>query len=102
MASEDRSQVVLAYEVPRTPCCLQEVAHNSQDHARLLTDSLIARYVFSLRYIIGGEFFSHLRKAGRFSNDESCFYAAEIALVFEHLHCALPFVATESPPCPLA
>jgi protein kinase X len=39
-----------------------------------------------MEYIIGGEFFSHLRKAGRFPNDMSVFYAAQIALVFEHLH----------------
>lgn len=39
-----------------------------------------------MEYIIGGEFFSHLRKAGRFPNDTSRFYAAEITLVFEHLH----------------
>merc|ERR1719253_1590826 len=39
-----------------------------------------------LEYVIGGEFFSHLRKAGRFPNDTSRFYAAQIALVFEHLH----------------
>jgi protein kinase X len=39
-----------------------------------------------MEYIIGGEFFSLLRKAGRFPNDMSVFYAAQIALVFEHLH----------------
>jgi len=39
-----------------------------------------------LEYVIGGEFFSHLRKAGRFPNDTSRFYAAQITLVFEHLH----------------
>jgi len=39
-----------------------------------------------MEYIIGGEFFSHLRKAGRFPNDVSIFYAAQIALVFEYLH----------------
>ena len=39
-----------------------------------------------MEYIIGGEFFSHLRKAGRFPNDTSKFYAAQIALTFEYLH----------------
>ena len=39
-----------------------------------------------LEYIIGGEFFSHLRKAGRFPNDTARYYAAQISLVFEHLH----------------
>ena len=39
-----------------------------------------------MEYIIGGEFFSHLRKAGRFPNDVSKFYAGQITLVFEYLH----------------
>lgn len=39
-----------------------------------------------LEYIIGGEFFSHLRKAGRFPNDTARYYAAQITLVFEYLH----------------
>jgi len=39
-----------------------------------------------LEYVIGGEFFSHLRKAGRFPNDTSVFYSGQVALVFDHLH----------------
>jgi len=39
-----------------------------------------------MEYIIGGEFFSHLRKAARFPGDTARFYAGQIALVFEHLH----------------
>ena len=39
-----------------------------------------------MEYIIGGEFFLYLRKAGRFPNDTSRFYAAQITLVFEYLH----------------
>jgi len=39
-----------------------------------------------MEYIIGGEFFSHLRKAGRFPNDTSKFYAAQVTMVFEYLH----------------
>ncbi|KAJ3090648.1 hypothetical protein HK102_003096 [Quaeritorhiza haematococci] len=37
-------------------------------------------------YVVGGELFSHLRKAGRFSNDMTRFYAAEIVLAIEYLH----------------
>jgi serine/threonine protein kinase len=39
-----------------------------------------------LQYVIGGEFFSHLRKAGRFPNLTSVYYAAQITLVFDYLH----------------
>uniref|UniRef100_A0A6S9HA20 cAMP-dependent protein kinase n=1 Tax=Heterosigma akashiwo TaxID=2829 RepID=A0A6S9HA20_HETAK len=39
-----------------------------------------------LEYIIGGEFFSHLRRTGRFDNSASCFYSAQIVCVFEYLH----------------
>jgi serine/threonine protein kinase len=39
-----------------------------------------------MEYSIGGEFFSHLRKAGRFPNDTARYYAAQITLVFEYLH----------------
>ena len=39
-----------------------------------------------LEYIVGGEFFTHLRSAGRFSEDASRFYSAEVVLSFEYLH----------------
>ncbi|KAJ3182552.1 hypothetical protein HDU85_002651 [Gaertneriomyces sp. JEL0708] len=39
-----------------------------------------------LEYVCGGELFSHLRKAGKFSNDMTRFYAAEIVLAIEYLH----------------
>eukprot|EP00698_Gefionella_okellyi_P004800 TRINITY_DN14440_c0_g1_i1.p1 TRINITY_DN14440_c0_g1~~TRINITY_DN14440_c0_g1_i1.p1 ORF type:complete len:349 (+),score=57.63 TRINITY_DN14440_c0_g1_i1:47-1048(+) len=37
-------------------------------------------------YVQGGEFFSHLRKRGRLSNEQAQFYGAQIVLVFNHLH----------------
>ncbi|KAI7875947.1 kinase-like protein [Lichtheimia hyalospora FSU 10163] len=37
-------------------------------------------------YVIGGELFRHLRKAGRFSTQTTQFYAAEIVLAIEYLH----------------
>ncbi|KAJ1929206.1 cAMP-dependent protein kinase catalytic subunit [Tieghemiomyces parasiticus] len=37
-------------------------------------------------YVMGGELFTHLRKAGRFPNDVTRFYAAEILLAIEYLH----------------
>ena len=45
------------------------------------------RYVFLLEeYVIGGEMFSHLRRARRFTNEMTRFYAAEITLALEYLH----------------
>jgi serine/threonine protein kinase len=39
-----------------------------------------------LEYVVGGELFSHLRKAGKFTNDMTRFYAAEIVCAIEYLH----------------
>ncbi|XP_065361148.1 cAMP-dependent protein kinase catalytic subunit 3 [Calliphora vicina] len=37
-------------------------------------------------YVCGGELFTYLRNAGRFSRPQSNFYAAEIVLALEYLH----------------
>jgi serine/threonine protein kinase len=45
------------------------------------------RYVYLvLEYVVGGEFFTHLRKAGRLENDFAAFYAAQIGSIFEYCH----------------
>lgn len=45
------------------------------------------RCLFMLEeYVQGGELFSHLRRAGRFTNDITRFYIAEILLAIEFLH----------------
>lgn len=39
-----------------------------------------------LDYAVGGELFSHLRRAGRFNESRSRFYGAQIVLALEYLH----------------
>lgn len=39
-----------------------------------------------LEYVIGGEFFTHLRNAGRLDSASSKFYSAQVAVIFEYLH----------------
>lgn len=41
-----------------------------------------------IEYIAGGEFFTHLRKAGRFENLAARFYSTQIILAFEYMHAA--------------
>jgi protein kinase A len=41
---------------------------------------------FQLEYCPGGEVFSYLRRARRFNEPTSRFYAAEIVCILEHLH----------------
>lgn len=44
------------------------------------------RIYILMEYVVGGELFSHLRKAGKFPNDVAKFYSAEVVLAFEYLH----------------
>ena len=46
-------------------------------------------YMF-MEFVSGGELFSHLRRAGRFTNDTGKFFAASIILAMQHLHGTLP------------
>lgn len=39
-----------------------------------------------MEFVSGGEFFTHLRKAGRFKDDVARFYAAEILSALDYLH----------------
>uniref|UniRef100_A0A7S3JQX8 Protein kinase domain-containing protein n=1 Tax=Aureoumbra lagunensis TaxID=44058 RepID=A0A7S3JQX8_9STRA len=39
-----------------------------------------------LEYVIGGEFFTHLRNAGRLENNAARFYSAQVMMIFEYLH----------------
>lgn len=41
---------------------------------------------FALEFVIGGEFFTHLRKANRFPEHTARFFAASVVAAFEHLH----------------
>jgi serine/threonine protein kinase len=50
-----------------------------------------------MEFVSGGELFSHLRRAGRFTNDTGKFFAASIVLALQHLHGVHPC----PPPPPL-
>jgi len=53
----------------------------------LMTSFQDEKYIYMvLEYVIGGEFFTHLRNAGRFDSKIASFYAAHIVLIFESLH----------------
>ena len=39
-----------------------------------------------MEFIVGGEFFTHLRLCGRFPEETARFYSAQIVLAFEYLH----------------
>ena len=39
-----------------------------------------------MKYVRGGELYTHLRQAGRFTEDHTRFYAIQIALAIGHLH----------------
>ncbi|XP_044017383.1 cAMP-dependent protein kinase catalytic subunit 1-like [Aphidius gifuensis] len=41
---------------------------------------------FVLPFINGGELFTHLRKMGKFKENQSIFYASQVALAIEYLH----------------
>jgi serine/threonine protein kinase len=47
-----------------------------------------------MEFVSGGELFSHLRRAGRFTNDTGKFFAASIILAMQHLHGASPRSST--------
>ena len=51
---------------------------------RCLADEKFVHLV--LEYAPGGEFFTHLQKAGRLENDAARFYAAQVILIVEYLH----------------
>ena len=52
-------------------------------YRRYMDDS---KLYFLLEFVPGGELFTHHRKAGKFPNDVSKFYSAEVLLTFEYLH----------------
>lgn len=46
-----------------------------------------SRYVYLvLEYVVGGEFFTQLRKQGKLENDPAAFYAGQIGCIFEYVH----------------
>ncbi|KAJ1500685.1 hypothetical protein HMI56_003684 [Coelomomyces lativittatus] len=77
---------------------LKQVEHIQSERDILMTIShpfIVSLYTtfqtkdhlyFLLEYACGGELFSHLRRAGRFTQDVTRFYSAEITSALEYLH----------------
>lgn len=67
---------------------LKSIAKNPHPFiVNLITTFQDEKYIYMvLEYVIGGEFFSHLRNAGCFKSSTASFYAAQVALIFESLH----------------
>jgi len=63
---------------------------NSLDHPLLIKMFGMAqtdRYLYiAMEYVSGGELFTYLRTVQNLKNDDAKFYAAQIAMMFEHLH----------------
>jgi len=39
-----------------------------------------------MEFVVGGELFTHLRRAGRFSNDATRFFVCEVLIAIEYMH----------------
>ena len=67
---------------------LKSIAKNPHPFiVNLITTFQDQKYIYMvLEYVIGGEFFSHLRNAGCFKSSTASFYAAQVVLIFESLH----------------
>ena len=50
-----------------------------------------------LEYIVGGEFFTHLRKAGRFDHMTARFYVGQIIIFLDYMH-GLDFIYRDLKP----
>lgn len=46
-----------------------------------------ASYLYiAMECVSGGELFTHLRRMGKFTNEQAAFYAAQIACAFDYIH----------------
>lgn len=83
-----KAHVVARRQVEHTQAervILEAVDHPFLQRLRFAFQSRTALFLVT-RFLPGGELFHHLRNAGRFSEELTRFYAAEVALALHHLH----------------
>ncbi|KAJ3271761.1 hypothetical protein HDV01_006369 [Terramyces sp. JEL0728] len=83
MATQPQAQI--PQEVSILTNGTERFGHRLEDFEKIRTLDVKNVYLL-LEFVIGGEMFSHLRRAGRFSNEMTKFYASEITLALVYLH----------------
>lgn len=85
MAKHDLVKQKQVEHVKSEKAILEQVAHPFL--LELLWSHQDSSFLYMLfPYVVGGELFSYLRRAGRFSSETTLFYSAEIISALEYLH----------------
>ena len=64
---------------------LQQISHPFIVNMKAAFKDNLYLYI-AMECVSGGELFTHLRRQGKFSNEQAVFYAAQIACAFDYIH----------------
>ncbi|CAF0763798.1 unnamed protein product [Rotaria sordida] len=79
IAQHSNQTLALKIMEKQTIVKLKQVEHT-------LSEKHNSHLYIALEFASGGEMFTHLRTVGKYSEDQTRFYAAQVALAFEYLH----------------